>query len=351
MLHNLKKGLSKVYTVLSTAIVVLLLFVLQFVIIDGNFEFYKDTSFWTNYAVMIVILITINEIYWRNGSKRGELNDRYIGSAVEYSVRINRIKNYNPCKTEDFYKYIDEKNVELFIDARNEYLDKNGVLKDDYYCGHDIKVNDDGKIEKSKPHCEMSKSELKKLKKNSATGEEIPYYSRKQIKAICNAVCGKFHYEVLNGTEILSGIKIKNNKYATSYNAAKNKARFASTSIITSGVCAVLGAMLIVELQDWNVSALFVFAYRVFLVIWRAIVSDDAGYSDIINTKRGVNINRANIATMYATARQLDDLFLNINLEIAAAKEQFITPTLLREDTKRGNSNRPDSNAGSSSTN
>lgn len=343
MLYNLKKGLAKLYTVLSTAIVVLLLFILQFVFIDGNFKFYEDTSFWTNYAVMMVVLITINEIYWRSGSKRGELNEMYVGSAVEYSVRINRIKNYNPCKTEDFYKYIDEKNVELFIEARNEYLDRYGILKEDYYCGHVIKTDEEDKTEKSKPHCEMSKSELKKLKKTSATGEQIAYYTHKQIKAIYRAICGKFKYEVLNGTEILSGIKVKNNKYATSYSATKNRARFTGTSIITSAVCAVLGAMLIPELKDWNISALFIFAYRVFIVIWRAIVSDEAGYADIVNTKRGVNINRANIATMYATARQLNDLFTDINSEIAIAKEQLLGPVLLKEGKKRGN--KPDSNA------
>lgn len=340
MLHNLKKGLSKVYTLFSTAIVVLLLFVLQFVMIDGNLEFYKDTSFWANYAVMIVILVTINEIYWRNGSKRGELNEKYIGSAVEYSVRINRIKNYNPCKTEDFYKYIDEKNVELFIEARNEYLEKYGILKNDYYIGHNIGYSEDGIMMKSIPHCEMSKSELKQLKKLSATGEEIPYYTRKQIKAICNAICGEFKYEVLNGTEILSGIKVKNNKYATSYNAAKNKAKFTGKSLIISLVFAILGAMLIVELRKWNAAALFTFAYRIFVVIWRAIVSDDAGYSDIVNTRRGVNINRANITTMYATARGLDDLFNGIEKEIALTTQQLIEPTIIKEEKTNGSKQR-----------
>lgn len=343
MLYNLKKGLAKLYTILSTAIVVLLLFVLQFVFIDGNFKFYEDTSFWTNYAIMLVVLITINEIYWRSGSKRGELNDMYIGSVIEYSVRINRIKNYNPCKTEDFYKYIDEKNIELFIEARNEYLDKFGILKEDYYYGHDIKTDESCKTIKSKPHCEMSKTELKKLKKVTATGEETAYYTHKQLKVIYNAICGKFKYEVLNGTEILSGIRVKNNKYATSYSAIKNRARFTGTSIITSALCAVLGAMLIPELKNWNVSALFIFAYRVFLVIWRAIVSDEAGYSDIVNTKRGVNINRANITTMYATARQLEDLFVDINSEIALTKKQFLGPVIIKENKKRGN--RTDSNA------
>lgn len=339
MLYNLKKGLSKVFTMLSTAVIVLLLFVLQFIILDGNLKFYKDTSFWTNYAVMLAILITINEIYWRNGSKRGELNEKYIGSAVEYSVRINRIKNYNPCKTEDFYKYIDEKNVELFIEARNDYLNKHGILKDEYYYGNDLQPNEHGEVLKSKPHCELTKAELKKLTKVSHTGELIPYYTRKQIKVICNAIRGHFYYEVLNGTEILSGIKVKNNKYAISYNASKNKARFAGVSIITSGIFAILGAMLIPELKEWNVSALFIFAYRVFLVIWRAIVSDDAGYSDIVNTKRGVNINRANITTMYATARELNDLFADINSEIIVAKAQFNTPTIIKEDNRRGRAN------------
>lgn len=333
MLQKFKKGLSKLYTALSTAVIVLLLFVLQFVILDGNLEFYKDTSFWTNYAVMMLILVSINEIYWRNGSKRGELNEKYVGSAIEYSVRVNRIKNYKPCKTEDFYKYIDEKNVELYIQARNDYLDKNGISKNDYYAGHDI-YTENG-IVKSTPHCELTKLELKNLKKNSANGSQVPYYTNKQIKAIQNAICGRFHYEVLNGTEILSGIKNKNNKYATSYNAAKNKARFTGTSIVTSAVLAILGAMLLVELRRWDAAALFVFFYRVFMVIWRAIVSDDAGYSDIVNTKRGVNINRANITTMYATARQLDDLFADINSEIAQAKKQYYEPNIIEGETKK----------------
>lgn len=340
MLHKFKQQLSRFYSALATIIVITLLFILQFVMVEGNLEFFKRLGFWTTLAVMIMILLVINEIYWRNGSKRGEANSKYIASAIEYSLRVNRIKNCKPSKTEDFYKYIDEKNKELFATARNEYLNANGIQLEDYYKGHQIKnYKETGEeiTSRSKPHNSLTKRELNQLTKLSTTGEIIPYYTKKQIKVILLANKGKFKHEVLNGTEILSGLKIKNNRYATSYNAKKNKTKFALSNVATLILVSILISMFGTELKEngWSIAALLTFLYRCLTVVWRAIVSDEAGYNDIVETKRAVNINRANITTMYATARGLDDLFNNINEEIALAKKQMLEPIIIKEEKKK----------------
>ena len=93
MLYTIKKKLSKAYTAITSMLVVVLLFVLQFVAFSGNFLFWKDGSFWMSLAVMVAILLLANSIYWKNGSNRAETNDKYLNSAIEYSVRINKIKN------------------------------------------------------------------------------------------------------------------------------------------------------------------------------------------------------------------------------------------------------------------
>ena len=329
MLSTVKKKISKFYTAISTAIVVTLLFILQFVVFEGNIYFWKDASFWLSLLVMVVILVLANEIYWKNGSARAEQNDKYINSAIEYSVRINRIKNYTPCLTDDFYKYIDELNISLYIDDRNKFLENNDILKEDYYYGHIITtVNEAGNTVKnySTPHCELTYNQLRNLKKISLNGEEEPYYTKKQAKAIVAAVHGKFEYEVISATEILSGIKLEKTKFGTSYNSAKNKRAFAQANLKTALVIAFISALLGADLANngWTVTALFTFFYRVLMFAWRAFNSDEAGYMDIAEIKRGVNINRSNITTMYATARNLNQLFDNINDEIQITKKSLM---------------------------
>lgn len=328
MLYNLKNKINKLYTTISTIIVVALLFVIQFVVFEGNLYFWKDASFWLSLVVMVAILLVANEIYWKNGSTRAEQNEKYINSAIEYSVRINRIKNNKPCLTADFYKYIDELNVSLYIDTRNKFLEENGILKEDYYYGHIITIQniDNSTSQKySTPHCEMTYEQLRDLKRMNNNVEEN-YYSKEQAKAIIKAVRGEFSYEVLNATEILSGIKYDKSKYATSYDATKNKKIFAKANIMTTVIISVTGALLSADLAQngWSVTALFTFLYRVLMFAWRAFTSDEAGYRDIAETKRGVNVNRSNIATMYATDRGLKDLFDNIDEEIQIAKQNFV---------------------------
>lgn len=339
MLYNLKNKISKLYTTISTIIAVALLFVIQFVAFESNLYFWKDASFWSSLVVMVAILLVANEVYWKNGSTRAEQNEKYINSAVEYSVRINRIKNNKPCLTADFYKYIDELNVNLYIDTRNKFLEENGILKEDYYYGHIIVVqNTDNSTSQrySTPHCEMTYEQLRNLKRINNNVEEN-YYSKKQAKAIMKAVRGEFIYETLNATEILSGIKCDKYKYATSYDAVKNKKIFAKTNIMTIVIISITGALLGADLAQngWSVTALFTFLYRVLMFAWRAVNSDEAGYRDIVETKRGVNVNRSNIATMYATARGLKDLFDNIDIEIQIAKQNFVN----QENNNVNNSN------------
>ena len=331
MLYNLKKKFSKAYTAIASSIVVIFLFILQFVVFESNLSFWKDASFWLSLAVMIVILVVGNEIYWRNGSTRAESNEKYINSAIEYSVRINRIKNNSPCLTEDFYRYIDELNISLYIEGRNKYLEEQSILKEDYYYGNIIEVTDDNGTKYKQyatPHCELTQKQLTALTKDGIEGPQ-PYYTKRQIRAILRAVHGKFRYEKLNATEILSGIKIKNNKYAVSYNANKNKRRFAltnlGTSVILSVICALFGGDLVKN--GWSVSALVTFIYRLFMFVWRAAVSDEAGYKDVADTKRGVNVNRSNLTTMYATSRGFTQLFQNIDDEIQNTKKAYLEQT------------------------
>lgn len=326
MLHKFKKQLPKIYTHISTALVVLVLFMFQFVVINGNLEFYKDSEFWLSLAVMIAILIVVNEIYWRNGSSRGGLDPKYIGSSIEYSIRVNRIKNNNPSLTEDFYKYIDELNIQLYIEARNNLLEANRISKEDYYYGQkQTVVREDGSsyTEYSTPHCELSERELKKLVKINIHGETEPYYTKKQIRVILDAITGDFFYDKQDATEILSGIKFKNNKYATSYNAKKNKRNFVLSNMAVSVIISVLGALLGASItkNGWSSAALFIFFYRLAMVVWRAIVSDEGGYNDIAEIKRSVNINRSNILTMYARSRNYDSVFNEIDTEITEAKQ------------------------------
>ena len=322
LINDIKKKLSKAYTVIATVIIVSILFILQFVVLEGNIYFYKSLSFWMDLAVMIMILILANEVYWKSGSKKAEYNDKYISSAIEYSVRISKIKNNNPSLTDDFYKYIDEKNMEIFVEARNSFLEKNEIRKEEYYTGHILDSKDPDK--RSEPHCNLSKSRLKSLTKETILGVE-PYYTKKQIRAILKAVRGKFHYEELNATEILSGVRFKNNKYATSYNAHKNKTIFALFNSGTTFIIAAVGALLSSSLSDgWTLAALFTFLYRLLMLVWRAVVSYDAGYNDIAVIKRGVNLNRSNIITMYTSSRNLNNLFETINEDIVASKTQYL---------------------------
>ena len=322
MLHNLKKKLAKAYTIITTTIVVFVLFVLQFVVIHGNLYFWKSNTFWMDLAVMVAILLIANEIYWKNGSSRGELNDKYINSAVEYSVRVSRLKD--ACLTEDFYKYIDEKNLEIFTNARNDYLEKNGISVKEYLGSANLE-----------PHANLTKSRLESLERKLPDGSTTRYYSDNQIAVITNATQGTFDYEVLSGTEILSGIKVNNKKYATSYNSSENKWLFVKKNLGTSIIIAFMGALLGADLAEhgWTLSALFIFFYRLLMLAWRAIVSDEAGYADIVEIKRGVNVNRSNLLTMYATARGYNELFIDINTEISKVKKDY----LQAEDETSGN--------------
>lgn len=341
MLYNLKKKLSKAYTAITSVIVVVLLFILQFVVFEGNLEFWKDWTFWMSLAVMVVILLLGNEIYWRNGSNRAEANDKYISSAIEYSVRINRIKNNSPCLTDDFYKYIDELNIALFIEARNKLLEDASISKDDYYYGHLITVLDeDGNTitKYSTPHCELTKKQLQSLKRQTFEGVEN-YYTKKQIKTILQAVSGKFKYEVISATEVLSGISISNKKYAVGYNANKNKKDYVLTNLGSMLILSVTGALLGADLvkNGWSAAALFTFFYRVFMFAWRALTSDEAGYRDIVDTKRGVNVNRSNLTTMFATARGYTTLFDSVNDEIQATKALYLKQMGVQEVAVNGN--------------
>lgn len=313
MLHNLKKKLAKAYTIISTTIVVFVLFVLQFVVIHGNLYFWKSNTFWMDLVVMVAILLIANEIYWKNGSSRGELNDKYINSAVEYSVRVSRLKN--ACLTEDFYNYIDEKNLEIFTSARNDYLEKHGISVKEYMGAPNLE-----------PHANASKSRLEALERKLPNGSTTRYYSDKQIEVIMNATQGNFDYEVLSGTEILSGIKVNNKKYATSYNSSENKWAFAKKNLGIAILISFMGALIGADLAEhgWTLSALFIFFYRLLMLAWRAIVSDEAGYADIVDTKRGVNVNRSNLLTMYATARGYNELFADINTEISKVKKDYL---------------------------
>lgn len=330
MLYNIKKKLSKAYTAISSIVVIALLFALQFVVFESNLYFWKDASFWMSLVVMVVILIAANEIYWKNGSTRAERDDKYINSAIEYSVRVNRIKNNNPNLTDDFYKYIDELNITLFIEGRNIFLEEHDILKEDYYYGVLIKKqNTEGNTiqEYTTPHCELTYKQLCALKRTSADGKEELYYTKRQARAITKAVHGKFKYETLNATEILSGIKYKNARYAISYNATKNKNSYALTNLGTTIIFALIGALFGADLAQngWSVTALFTFLYRIFIFVWRAITSDEAGFRDIADIKRGVNVNRSNITTMYANNRKLDTLFNNIDTEIQTTKTNYLT--------------------------
>lgn len=335
MLYNLKKKLSKAYTAIASVIVVVLLFILQFVVFEGNLAFWKDGTFWMSLAVMVVILLLGNEIYWRNGSNRAEVNDKYINSAIEYSVRINRIKNNNPCLTDDFYKYIDELNITLFIEARNKLLDDAGISKEDYYYGNIITSFDESGnqiIKYATPHCELTRRQLELLKRQTLNGEE-PYYTKKQVCMILRAASGKFKYEVISAAEILSGVKINDKKYAVSYNANKNKLNFVRTNLGAMLILSVIGALLGVDLVEngWSAAALFTFFYRVFMFVWRAITSDEAGYRDIVDIKRGVNVNRSNLTTMFATARGYTALFEDINKEIQETKTLYLQQMGIQE--------------------
>ena len=327
MLYNLKKKLRKAYTAIATVLVVVLLFILQWVVFEGNLQFWRDSFFWMSLAVMVVILLLGNEIYWRNGSSRAENNEKYINSAIEYSVRINRIKNNNPCLIDDFYKYTEELNVTLFIEARNSYLEENSILKEDYYYGHVVQVeNPDGSYspQYTTPHCELTETQLLNLTRETLSGEE-KYYSKKQVKAIIRAIHGKFKYETINATEILSGIKVKNNKYAVAYNASKNKRNYVLTNLGSTIVLSLIGALLGADLvsNGWSVATLFTFFYRLFMFVWRAITSDEAGYYDVADTRRGVNVNRSNLITAYATARGYTDLFSGVENEIQETKKSY----------------------------
>lgn len=325
MLHKLKKQLPKFYTHISTALVVLVLFMLQFVVIEGDLQFYKNADFWASLGIMLAILVVINEIYWRNGSIRGCSDPKYLGSAIEYSIRVNHIKNNNPSLTEDFYSYIDELNLKLYTEARNELLDSYHINKNDYYYGQCyVTTNDIGEsvLQHTTPHSELSEKELTSLTKHNYNKEIVPFYSTKQIEAIIRASYGNFKYEKLSASEILSGTKLKNNKFAVHYDGKQNKRNFALSSAVISTTVAVFGAMLggsIVK-DGWSAAALFVFFYRLFMVVWRAIVSDEGGYNDIAETKRTVNINRSSVISMYAHSRNLDAIFDNIGTEINDAK-------------------------------
>lgn len=325
-MRDVKAYIKKFYTPVITAAVVLLFTLSKYIIFEMSTSFWTDAMFWINLGFVIILISVIRDTYWRNGSVRGSRNEKYIGSTFEYSFRIGRVKSR--CLDEDFHNYINEKNIELFINARNELLDQYGVLKTDYYSGNLILVLDEEgntSVTKSKPHCEMAKAELKALTK-MVHGEEVPYYTRKQRKVITDAIRGHFRYEVLSGTEILSGIKVKHNKYGTNYNAATNKAIFMGSKIVTTLVFSVLFSLLGARISraGWNLSALYDFVFACILVIWHAINADDAGYSDIVDTKRGVNINRASIAIMYATARNIPDLFDGIDLEIDKAWKDYL---------------------------
>ena len=334
MLYTIKKKLSKAYTAITSTLVVVLLFVLQFVAFTGDLSFWKDGSFWMSLAVMVVILLLANSIYWKNGSNRAETNDKYLNSAIEYSVRINKIKNSSPCLIEDFYRYIDEVNIALFIEARNQLLEDNSILKEDYYYGHQIQVQGENgpELRYTTPHCELDKHQLLALKKQSFDGE-VTYYTKRQVKAILKAIHGNFKYEVISATEILSGIKVKNHKYAVSYDANKNKRNYVRTNLGSMIAISLIGALLGADLvkNGWSPAALFTFFYRVFIFAWRALNSDEAGYADVADTRRGVNVNRSNLTTMFATARGYTDLFAGIDAEIQNTKTEYFKQLGLQE--------------------
>lgn len=326
MFHKVKKQLAKFYAHIVTALVVLILFMLQFVILHGNLEFYKDTEFWFSLAITLSILVVINEVYWKHGSSRGELNEKYLGSSIEYSIRVSHIKNNNPSLVDDFYTYIDELNIRLFIDARNELLDENRISRNDYYFGQCfVKVDENGNriIEYGTPHCELSKKELLSLTKKNMNDEVVPYYSRRQVRAILRAIYGNFKYEKQSASEIISGAKFKNNKFATHYDAKQNKRNFALSNAVVSVAIAFFGAMLGGSLakDGWTPAALFIFFYRVGMVAWRAISSSEGGYNDIVEVKRTANISRSNVIAMYANNRNVSGLFDTLDTEITEAKK------------------------------
>lgn len=307
--HNLKRQLLKAAAGIVTALMVVVLFVLQFIVIEGNFEFWSSWSFWLNLAVMLIILVVCAEVYWRFGSAGAQRSPKYFNTSIEYSLRVNRIKNSKPNKIDDFYKFVDEKNKELYEFGMLEWLDLHAISRNLYF---------------EQKHNALTRSELKHLKKKTASGKEIPLYTRKQIRAILRAQRGKFPYEKMNGTEILSGMTAGASRYNVHYSARENQLRFTTKNMISSIVLAFATAILVVQLiSEWSVAALFLFFYRVFMLGYRALMSYLDGYGDVIDVRRAINNNRINVLVMYASVRELDDLYDSIDEEIAAAKQAY----------------------------
>ena len=88
--------------------------------------------------------------------------------------------------------------------------------------------------------------------------------------------------------------------------------------------------------NGWSATALFTFFYRLFMFVWRAITSDEAGYRDVVDTKRGVNVNRSNLTTMYATSRGYNNLFEGIDLEIQNTKADYLKQLTIQEGPVNG---------------
>lgn len=307
-MRNLKTKAQKAFTGIATLLVILVLFASQYLILTSSLDFFTTSEFWVDTAFSFGIIIAMTEIYWRNGSARALNDAAYTTAASEYSIAVSELKNSIPNRIQDFRDSIMEENMNLIEEARYEYLLKCGVSKE-YF----LKYN------------KFTKKELKHLTIDKVSLEGILHtsrlFSRKQIKAIINATKNKFDYEELNATELLSGIKYKNNKYAVSYSSKKNKTRFITSSISTAMAFAIMGAAIIPKLADsTTVAALFIFGYRVIIVIWRSINADDAGYSDIVDTKKGVYMNRTSlIATYMAKDRKL----ISSNSELPAKEVTY----------------------------
>lgn len=313
-IHKLKKYLMKAAAGIVTVLMVAVLFVLQFVVFENNLYFWKDISFWFNLALMLAILVICAELYWRFGGQSGQRNEKYLNSAIEYSLRVNRIKNSNPNKVDDFYKFIDEKNIELFEEGRKNFLDQNGIRREDYYGNGE---------ENNVAHKDMTKKELIALTKESANGK-VQYYTKKQVKSILRAKNGAFPYEKMNGTEILSGMTIKASRYNVHYNARENQIKFSTKSLMIAVMLALIGAVLVPQLREsWTPATIFLFLYRVFVLAYRAFMSWLEGYNDIVETRRAINNNRINVVILYVSVRNIESLYDGLDTEIVATKKAY----------------------------
>lgn len=273
------KRIRHVMPVIITAVMIILVFVLQFMVLGGR---KIDASFWLILTINSALLIAV-AITWLSGGidrAKSEKGTAYENNSEEYAKKIADVEKAG------FYakleKFCEEKTQEMFDEKAKAILGKACIDYDKY-----IEVK------------ELSTEEL------IQNG-----FEKSQIKAIERVRhCGRFPEALrsnclkirpLRSMELTTNNKVKN-KYDIHYNENADKSISIFVRVLKSVVFAIALAFISIEpAKDiTDISAWALFLLRLLTIIFTAWGAEREGYELITITKNAVILKRISFLSLF----------------------------------------------------